>query len=217
MHLRDGGPALHHWTTVLDEALAAIVYIEDEDLAAELNNEIERTSQDLPIVRDLTNRFLPLDPTQSRTVGLAFIKRIDEEEHEIEIVSPHAAEIFDLASHSELSIAADGTISTESPGDGENISRLVLLQGYYDAPTWAYMSSIHYARHVKRAKRQELLEQKPHLAEEIAWADELKTRAARIETQRGRGASGVAGGEAMKYLEPVSARRGDGHSDRRRE
>ena len=172
-HLRDGGPTLDHWPTVLDEALVALIYIEDDDLASALDGAVERTGDALPVVRDAA--LLPLDPGRSRMVGLAFVKAVAVEQGNIELVSPAAAEVFGLCER-----------ESDAGGEGEaEMPRLVLLMGWYDAPVWAYTGEVRWQRECERRKRRRLLETRPELTEEVALAEELRGRVGIIEQEKG--------------------------------
>ncbi|KAL9058248.1 MAG: hypothetical protein Q9162_001847 [Coniocarpon cinnabarinum] len=161
LHMNDGGPSEELWSTVLHESLVAVVLIEDNGLARRIEGLVHPAKPDgLPIIsKKWSRRLLPLDPTKSRLVTVAFVKSIDATERALEIVTPDAVDVWELCKQpredNEPNFGFPGTKGTSEMADStqSHTPRLVLLQGFLDTPSWASMSRIHYQRSLERDRQ----------------------------------------------------------------
>ena len=157
----------------------AVVYVEDETLAQELEVAMQRTSaEQLPFIPSNSEVFGFPDPTQSRFVTLAYVAGIDCTQKSLQLATPTAAEVQRLCHHQQplepLHIDGDMEIEddVEHPSVGQaSQPRLLLLQGYLDNPIWAHMSQSQVNR------RQERKSRNVTSAETTSLNDELKLSA----------------------------------------
>ena len=219
IHLNDGGPALRLWNTVLNEALVGVVYVEDDGLAQQISRRIRRTpTYNLPILKDRhQHKVIPLDPVKCRLLGLAFIKDIGLDTGAINIITPNASYIYDMCrrSNTPLRDEVGGASEDEEHADRKSSSpRIVLVQGYFDAPAWAQMSLVHYQRH--RQRKEEVITSQVHsdakvesdlhtwLVQQMADSnDDIEDTAQSINTTESTAAWRELHRAGARYLEPV--------------
>ena len=194
-HLNEGGPADDLWPVVLDEALVAIVLAEDDTFVEQISARVRATElHGLPVLRDKRrSKLLPVDPAKSRLVSLAYVKKLDLEEKMIELVTPHAAQVHALSSDEDMSSTSAQQAAVELEADEDHDEReatlarrprLVILQGFFDAPSWASMSAIHHRRHVQRAKLQEAAATNPDVRAEMELHKWLGQQMAGLAVER---------------------------------
>ena len=151
IHLNAEKLAPHLWTTVLDEHLLAAVVIEDDELAATIEAAASRTpGEKLPYVNKPTAGVCPPDPRKSRCVALTFVRGINTETCELEVITPSAASLLFVEPR-----------------------RLVLLAGWFDQPDWAYREIAAWKGREKSARKAKAYEERPDLKGEAELVDKL--------------------------------------------
>ena len=157
----------------------AVVYVEDETLAQNLEVAMQRTSaEQLPFIPSNSEVIGFPDPTQSRLVTLAYVSGIDTTKRSLHLATPAATEIQRLCHHQQPlePFQLDGDIENEDevedPSVGQSSQpRLLLFQGYLDNPIWAHMSQYQVSRRQERKSRNVIS------AETTSLNDELKLSA----------------------------------------
>ncbi len=90
---------------------------------------IHTTAENLPYLTSGNGVTTPLDPTKSRTIGLALIRGIDIRKEELHILTP-------IAESTMLDLQATS-------------AKLVLVSGKFDTPAWAYQEEYSAAAHAE--------------------------------------------------------------------
>lgn len=132
---------MFRWKLVV-RRLAALVLIEDDDLADECAASAVPTEKEgLPFVAGATKGLKEeLDPTKTRALGMVWIEKIDQEVNTLLVMTP-------LIHHPSLAPALARRTAAGNPC-------LVLVTDRFDPPDWAHLESVYEKDWEKKEKKE---------------------------------------------------------------
>ncbi|KAL1303201.1 hypothetical protein AAFC00_006621 [Neodothiora populina] len=106
---------------------------------------VSRTPDDLPyLLPDRSGLIAPLDPRNSRCVGLALIRGIDREKQELHLLTPLSADEIDRFTYPpEEDDEDEDELDEDGSAQERKRKQIVLVRGKFDSPDWAFMEDVY--------------------------------------------------------------------------